>query len=323
LLNYWLTGEKVSEYTIASTTQMLDATSKNWATGLLEALNIPTHILPNVVEPGTRLGAYNGIPVIAPACHDTGSAVAAAPAETTDFGYISSGTWSLVGLETKEPILGADALAVNVTNEGGVNGRIRLLRNVAGLWMVQQCRATWQKAGHDYSYGELVELAEAAPALRSFIDPNRAEFIVPGDYPALVRELCIESGQPEPADKGAVVRVILESLAMEYRATFEQLAGLTGNAIEVIHIFGGGSRNQLLNQMTANATGRPVVAGPVEATVLGNALVQLISIGEIGTLREARQIVAQSGQLKRFEPQETARWEDSFQRYQGFKQATR
>jgi rhamnulokinase len=315
LLNYWLTGEKVSEYTNASTTQMLDARSRDWATELLAKLDIPTHMLPDVVEPGTRLGAYQGIPVIAPACHDTGSAVAATPAESADFGYISSGTWSLAGLETKEPFLGPDALAANVTNEGGVNGHFRLLRNVTGLWLVQQCRATWRKAGRDYSYGQLVELAEAAPALRSFVNPNRAEFLVPGDYPVLVRDMCAESGQPVPEDEGAVVRVILESLAMEYRVIFDQLAGLTGNEMEVIHIFGGGSRNDLLNQMTANVTGRPVVAGPVEATVLGNALVQLISIGELSSLREARQIVARSGQLKRFEPRDVGLWGDAFERY--------
>jgi rhamnulokinase len=218
-------------------------------------------------------------------------------------------------LETEEPYLGADALAANVTNEGGVNGTIRLLKNVTGLWLVQQCRAAWQKAGLNYSYGDLVQLAAAAPALSSFIDPNEPDFLVPGDYPALVRQLCARTGQIVPDENGAVVRTILESLAMEYRVIFERLAALTRNDIEVIHIFGGGSQNQLLNQMTANATGRPVIAGPVEATVLGNALVQLISIGELSSLQEARQIVAHSGQLKRYEPRETARWEEAFQRY--------
>ncbi|MGD8585259.1 MAG: rhamnulokinase family protein [Chloroflexota bacterium] len=316
LLNYWLTGEKVSEYTIASTTQMLDARSKDWAGPLLSALGIPTRILPEVVQPGTRLGAFDGVPVIAPACHDTGSAVAATPAETSDFGYISSGTWSLVGLETKKPYLGPEALSANITNEGGVNGTIRLLKNVSGMWLVQQCRATWKKAGRDYSYGDLVRLAEAAPVLTSFINPNEPQFLVPGDYPALVRDYCVASGQPAPEDDGAVMRVILESLAMEYRLVFERLARLTGNKIETIHIFGGGSQNQLLDQMTANATGRPVVAGPVEATVMGNALVQLISLGVLSTLQEARRIVAQSGRLAHFEPRDVAIWEDAFERYQ-------
>jgi rhamnulokinase len=321
LLNYWLTGEKVNEYTIASTTQMLDARTGKWATDLLTTVGIPTHIFPQVVEPGTRLGAYDGIPVIAPACHDTGSAVAATPAETAGFGYISSGTWSLVGLETKQPYLGADALSADVTNEGGVNGRIRLLTNVTGLWLVQQCRATWRKAGRDYSYGDLVRLAQDAPPLKSFIDPKSPEFLIPGDHPALVRALCAATGQPVPEDEGAVVRTILESLAMEYRRIFDRLARLTGDNIDVIHIFGGGSQNQLLNQMTANAAGRPVIAGPVEATVLGNVLVQLIACGELNTLQEARQLVAQSGQLKRFEPQDIALWEEAYQRYRGLSTA--
>jgi rhamnulokinase len=291
----------------------------------LEKLGIPTRIFPEIVPPGTVLGDMlpqvaeevgTRVPVIAPACHDTGSAVAATPAETSDFGYISSGTWSLVGLETKKPYLGPEALSANITNEGGVNGTIRLLKNVSGMWLVQQCRATWKKAGRDYSYGDLVRLAEAAPVLTSFINPNEPQFLVPGDYPALVRDYCVASGQPAPEDDGAVMRVILESLAMEYRLVFERLARLTGNKIETIHIFGGGSQNQLLDQMTANATGRPVVAGPVEATVMGNALVQLISLGVLSTLQEARRIVAQSGRLAHFEPRDVAIWEDAFEHYQ-------
>lgn len=315
LLNYWLTGEKANEYTIASTTQMLDAQTRCWAVDLLMELGIPTQIFPVVVFPGTRLGAFEGIPVIAPACHDTGSAVAATPTKTVAFGYISSGTWSLVGIETKQPYLGPDALAANVTNEGGLDGSVRLLSNVVGLWLVQQCRATWQKAGREYDYGELVRLAEAAPPLSSFIDPCSTEFLLPGDHPALVRAFCARTGQPVPESEGAVIRTILESLALEYRAVFEQLVKLTGINLEVIHILGGGSQNHLLNQMTADATGLPVVAGPVEATVMGNALVQLISLGELKDLQEARQLVAQSGQLIRFEPQQTPLWEEAYQQY--------
>ncbi len=317
LLNYWLTGEKASEYTIASTTQMLDARTRYWANDLLEPLDIPSRILPEIVQPGTVLGEYQGIPVIAPACHDTGSAVAATPADTADYGYISSGTWSLVGLETDEPYLGADALVANVTNEGGVYGRIRLLKNVAGLWLVQQCRSTWQKEGLNYDYGQLVEMAQDAPAFQAFINPNAPEFVEPGDYPALVRVCCERTGQPIPKDAGAVIRTILESLALEYKLVFDQLMKLTGKAIKVIHIFGGGSQNELLNQMTANATGRPVIAGPVEATVSGNGLVQLIALGEIGDLKQARQVSANSGELRRYEPQEAAAWYEAYRRYKG------
>ena len=315
LLNYWLTGTKACEYTIATTTQMLDAQTRQWATDLLTTLDIPTHIFPDIVQPGTRLGDYHGIPVIAPACHDTGSAVTATPTETTAYGFISSGTWSLVGLETNRPYKGPDALKANVTNEGGVSGKIRLLSNVVGLWIVQQCRATWQSLGRDYDYDSLVQHAEAAPALTAFIDPNTPEFLVPGDHPTHVRAYCAKTGQAIPETEGAVVRTILESLALEYRAVFDRLTDLTGNNIDVIHILGGGTQNHLLNQMTANATGRPVVAGPIEATVMGNALVQLISLGELKTVQEGRRVVAQSGELMRYEPQETASWEKAYQRY--------
>ncbi len=316
LLNYWLTGERANEYTISTTSQMLDAQTRCWATDMLGSLGIPTAIFPEIIQPGTRLGEYRGIPVFASACHDTASAVAATPTETSEYGYISSGTWSLVGIESKQPYLGPDALAANVTNEGGLYGRVRLLSNVAGLWLVQQCRATWQKEGQEYEYSELVELAEEAPALKGFIDPNAPEFVVPGDYPALVRAYCERTGQPVPESKGAVIRTVLESLALEYRTVFDRLTALTGEEIEVIHILGGGSQNQLLNQMTADATGKPVVAGPVEATVTGNALVQLISMGEISGLKEAREVVMGSGELSHYEPQERAVWEEAYQRYQ-------
>jgi rhamnulokinase len=314
LLNYWLTGEKACEYSNASTTQMLDARTGTWATDLLETLGIPTNIFPNIIPPGTKLGRYEGIPVIAPACHDTGSAVAAIPTETAAFGYISSGTWSLIGLETKQPYLGPDALAANVTNEGGVNGTVRLLSNVGGLWLVQQCRTTWRHAGQDYDYGTLVRMAKAAPALTAFIDLGAPEFLVPGDYPAFIRAFCDRTGQPVPESEGAIVRIVLESLALEYKAVFDRLAALTGNDIDVIHIVGGGTQNHLLNQMAANATGLPVIAGPIEATVIGNALVQLIALGELGNLQEARQVVAKSEGLMRYEPQETAVWEEAYQR---------
>lgn len=316
LLNYWLTGQKANEYTISTTSQMLDAQTRCWATDMLGSLGIPTDIFPEIIQPGTRLGEYQGIPVFASACHDTASAVAATPTETSEYGYISSGTWSLVGIESKQPYLGPDALVANVTNEGGLYGRVRMLSNVAGLWLVQQCRATWQKEGQEYEYSELVELAEEAPALKGFIDPNAPEFVVPGDYPALVRAYCERTGQPVPESKGAVIRTVLESLALEYRTVFDRLTALTGKEIEVIHILGGGSQNQLLNQMTADATGKPVVAGPVEATVTGNALVQLISMGEISGLKEAREVVMGSGELSHYEPQERAVWEEAYQRYQ-------
>jgi rhamnulokinase len=320
LLNYWLTGVKVCEFSNATTTQLFNPTTGTWATGLMAKLGIPSHIFPDIVKPGTRLGSYDDIPVIAPACHDTGSAVAAVPAAAVpaagdDFAYISSGTWSLVGLEVDRPILTAEALAANVTNEGGVYGTYRLLKNVMGLWILQQCRATWAAAGDDYSYGQLVALAANADPLTAVFNPNDPAFLPPGDHPQRIRDYCRRTAQPVPQTPGAIVYCVLKSLALAYREVLEQVTAVAGQKASVLHIVGGGTQNELLNQMTANATGLPVVAGPIEATVIGNALVQLISLGEIGDLSQARQIVAEMDELKRYEPKDTAVWDEAYGRY--------
>lgn len=303
LLNFWLTGTQVCEFSNATTTQMLNPYSGYWATEMLDTLGIPTHIFPEVVQPGTHLGTFNAIPVLAPACHDTGSAVAGVPTETENFAYISSGTWSLVGLEVMGPVVNQAALTINASNEGGVYGTFRLLKNVMGLWLLQQCRATWQKAGRAYSYAELVVLAESAKALQAIVDPNDDRFLPPGDHPAHIRDFCQQSGQLLPQTDAAIARCVFESLALAYRDVLLDLQALTGRTIEVIHVVGGGARNRLLNQLTADATGIPVLAGPTEATVIGNALVQLISLGELAHLKEGRQLVANSYRLERFEPQ--------------------
>jgi rhamnulokinase len=322
LLNYWLTGTRVCEFTNATTTQMFNPTSGTWAIDLLQQLDIPAHIFPEIVPPGTHLGAYESIPVIAPACHDTGSAVAAVPAQAPDFAYISSGTWSLVGLEVQEPALDETALVANVTNEGGVGGTYRLLKNVMGLWILQQCRQTWAAAGEHYTYDELVAMADNAVPLRSLIPVDDERFLPPGDHPRLVRALCERSGQPVPDSVGAVVRAVLESLALTYRHVLDQIQSVAGARIAVLHIVGGGSQNVLLNQMTANATGLPVVAGPVEATVIGNALVQLITLGEIAGLDQARELIAGMAGLERYEPRESAAWDEAYDRYRALQAAT-
>ncbi|MEZ4636441.1 MAG: rhamnulokinase [Caldilineaceae bacterium] len=315
LLNYWLTGEKVCEFTNATTTQFLNPVTGTWATDLLDAIGVPTHIFPSIVAPGTRLGAYEGIPVIAPATHDTGSAVAGIPTVTDRFAYISSGTWSLVGLEVRQAVMNEDALAANVTNEGGVDGTYRLLKNVMGLWIVQQCRAAWQAQGHTYSYPELVAMAEAAPHLRSFIDPDDGRFLAPGDHPTRVQDYCRETGQPVPSTHGEIVRCVFESLALRYREVLSSLLALSGKTAEAIHIVGGGSQNDLLNQMTADAAGIPVLAGPVEATVIGNALVQLIALGEINNIAQGRELVAGMTSLRRYAPRPDQGWNDAYARY--------
>ena len=316
LLNYWLTGAKVCEFSNASTTQLFSPTLGNWATELIARLDIPSHIFPEIVPPGTRLGSHDGISVIAPACHDTGSAVAAIPTQTGDFAYISSGTWSLVGLEVDKPILSPEALTANVTNEGGVYGTYRLLKNVMGLWIVQQCRAAWAAGGEEHSYGELMAMATHAEPFTAVFNPNHGAFLAPGNHPQHIQDYCRRTGQPKLDSAGAVVRTVLESLALVYREVLEQITTVANRQVSVIHIVGGGSQNELLNQMTANATGLPVVTGPVEATVLGNALVQLITQGEMSDLAQARQIVAGMDELKRYEPEETSVWNEAYSRYQ-------
>ncbi|HRQ42074.1 MAG TPA: rhamnulokinase family protein [Chloroflexota bacterium] len=310
LLNFWLTGVKVCEFSNATTTQIFNPGHGRWATDLMSPLDIPFTIFPEIVPPGTRLGAYKGISVIAPACHDTGSAVAAVPTQTPDFAYISSGTWSLVGLEVERPILTAEALAANVTNEGGVYGTYRLLKNVMGLWILQQCRAQWAGEGQSYSYAELVELAREVEVDTAVFNPNDPIFLAPGDHPQRIRALCQQVGQPVPESPGEIVRSVLQSLAWAYREVLHEVtactepaeAAVAAHPVSTIHIVGGGSQNELLIQLTADATGLPVIAGPVEATVIGNALVQLISLGEIADLPQARQIVAEMAELKRYEP---------------------
>lgn len=315
LLNYWLTGVKACEFSNATTTQMFNPRTGTWAMDMLEQLGIPTHFLPEIIQPGTKLGEYDGIPVIAPATHDTGSAVAGTPTKTDKFAYISSGTWSLVGLEVDEPIISPAALEANVTNEGGVNQTYRLLKNVMGLWIVQQCRATWAAQGNRLDYSALTQLAEAASPLQSLFKPDDARLLAPGDHPSIVRAICRENGSSVPESEGAIIRAILESLAMRYRQVLDSLQSLAGFSAEALHIVGGGSQNHLLNQMTANATNIPVVAGPIEATVLGNALVQFMALGQIASLEEGRQIIADSMKLTTFTPQETAAWEEGYSRF--------
>jgi rhamnulokinase len=310
LLNYWLTGAKVCEFTNATTTQMLDPRTGTWAFEMLDRLGIPTKILPEVVLPGTQLGSYHGIPVIAPACHDTGSAVAAVPAQTPNYAYISSGTWSLVGIESPEAVINEATAQANFTNEGGINKTYRLLKNVMGLWILQQCRGAW--SDHDYSYEQLVEMAGGAAPLKYLFDVDDPRFLAPGDHPAHIQAWCREKGQPVPETHAEIVRAVLESLALKYRFVIERLEAISGQPIEVIHVVGGGSQNALLNQLTADASGRPVVAGPVEATALGNAMVQLIALGELRDLSEARQLM--SGSYPRFTPGDKSAWDAAFNR---------
>jgi len=316
LLGYWLTGIAADEFTDATTTQCYDPRADAWASGMLDKLGIPVRIFGNVVPPGTVLGvprAQLGLAVtrvIAPGTHDTASAVAAVPFERNEHAaYISSGTWSLVGIEIREPLINQDALEANLTNEGGVGGTFRLLKNVMGLWLLQECRRAWAVKGADMPYEDLLRLAEAAPAFSAVIDPDDARLLHPGDMPARIAEIAAESGHQLRLDPGVIARCIFESLALKYRRTLEQLERVSGMRIRTVHVVGGGSNNRLVCQMTADACGRPVVAGPVEATAIGNLLVQAMALGLISTLEQARDVARRSVALQTYEPQSTDEWD--------------
>jgi rhamnulokinase len=310
LLNYWLTGVKRAEVTIASTSQFYDPVRKTWACGVLERLSVPTQMLPELVQPGDALGpllettadetGLGSATVYASAGHDTASAVAAVPAEGSEFCYISSGTWSLMGVELDAPLINEQTLALNFTNEAGVAGTTRLLKNIAGLWLLQECRRAWSLEGNEYTYEELTQAAAEADPYPGYIHPDT--FIDPGHLPEKIAAYCEANGQPVPCGHGAMARAILEGLARRYREVLENLESLTGKRLNVIHIVGGGSKNRLLNQLVANATGRTVLAGPTEATAIGNVLVQAIGAGVIPDLAAARRLVANSFPVDRFDP---------------------
>ncbi len=312
LFAHFLSGASVSEYTLASTSQALDAQARAWARPLLERLGIPTRLLPEIVPPGTVLGGLQGdlaeasglgaTRVVLPGSHDTASAVVGTPIAAPTSAYLSSGTWSLIGLEVPEPVISDVSLAANLTNEGGVAGTIRLLRNVVGLWLVQESRRALWPSGDAPSYEDLAAMAEAAPAFTAFVDPDDERFLRPGDLPARVREFCAETGQPVPEDAGTLIRVLLESLALRYAAAVDQLAAAAAHRIETIHVVGGGANNRLLCRLTAGATGLPVRAGPVEATAIGNLVVQAIAGGELASVAQARELVARSFPATTYEP---------------------
>jgi rhamnulokinase len=325
LLNFWLTGRKANEFTISTTTQCYDLRNQNWAGELLAALEIPSTLFQEIVQPGTILEqlcplvaaetASKTVPVIAIGCHDTASAVAAVPAEERDFIYISSGTWSLIGIETDTPIINTDSLRFNLTNEGGVGGKTLFMKSIMGMWLLQESRRDWSNAGKLYSYDNLISLATEAPPLRSFVSIGDQRFQSPKNMVWRIQEFCRETDQPVPQTEGEIVRCILESLALEYRWNIEKLRQLTGKSFPVIHIIGGGSRNRLLNQFTADATGCMVIAGPVEATAIGNILVQAIALGYLPSLAEARALVRRSFGLTTYQPGDTSRQEEAYRRY--------
>ena len=313
LLGYWLTGEKSSEHTLASTSGCYDTASRSWCEDLLAPLGVPAELLPPAVQPTDRIGTLRpavaedlglppDTPLIACPSHDTAAAVVGAPLSGPGSAYLSSGTWSLLGLELDEPVRTEAARDAGFTNEGGVAGTTRFLKNHAGLWLVQECRRAWAERGQNFGFAELAELAEAAGPSASTIDADDPRFAAPGDMPARIREAAAERGEPLPDEPGSIVRCALEALATAYAGTLAKLTEVTGREIERLHLVGGGGNNRLLNQLTADACGVPVEVGPTEATVVGNALVQAMALGAVADLEEARRITRASFEIETLGP---------------------
>ena len=326
LIRYFLTGEAANEFTNATTTQLYNPVKGDWDDRLLEAIGIPRNWFGPVLMPGSPAGelresvraelGLGAVRVTAVAEHDTGSAVAAVPAESDTFAYLSCGTWSLLGTEMPAPVITEEARKLNFTNEGGVNGTYRLLKNIMGLWILEECRRAWKREGRDVSHERLLARAEAARPFSALIDTDDPLFLPPGGMPERVRAYLVRTGQPEPPDEGAVVRCVLESLALKYRFILEQTERLSGRKFDKLHMVGGGIQNRLLCQWTANAIGRPVWAGPVEGSAIGNLAVQWIASGDFADIREARAAIRESFPVTVYEPDpgSAAAWEEAYGR---------
>jgi rhamnulokinase len=322
LVSYFLCGEIFAEYSLASTSQFMDMKTGRWSNEILDRLSLPADILPKVVKPGTIVGQLTPevqkelgcgpVPVIAIGSHDTASAIAGVPARRDNWAYLSSGTWSLMGVEIPKAVISNKTFEYEFTNEGGVENTIRLLKNIMGLWLVQECRRHWQKEGTDLSYGELTAMAEKAEPFAGSLNVDDSVFLAPGDMPKRINEYLARTGQKTTEDKGQMNRIVLESLAVKYRHVMDAIEDVTGNTIEILHIVGGGIKNELLCQFTANATGKKVIAGPIEATASGNILMQAKATGQIETLDRAREIVRNSFDLKKYQPQNESLWREKY-----------
>ena len=325
VLNLFLTGVTAAEFTDVTTTQCYNPRTRDWAWTLLDIFDLPADIMPEIIQPGTVLGpllphiseATGGgrLDVVAPASHDTGSAVAAVPAQGGDWAYLSSGTWSLMGIESPEPIISPKALAFNMTNEGGIDGTFRILKNITGLWLIQECKRIWAREHLDYGFDKIMLMAEEAPPFKMFIDPDDPAFMAPYNMPQAIRDTCIRTGQPAPSSVGETARCIFESLALKYRVVLDQLVSLRGKPLSMLHMVGGGIKNTLLCQFTANAVGLPTIAGPIEATAIGNLLVQAMAHGAISDLAQLREVVRASFPIITYEPRDPNAWCDAYERF--------
>jgi len=326
LLVWMMTGRKGTEYTIASTSQLLDVGSRQLSQTILESLGLSGSLFAPMEQPGTPRGTLlpaigeetllGEVPVYAVAGHDTASAVVAVPAEGSNHAYLSSGTWSLMGIENDEPVVSDDSLAWNFTNEGGAFGKYRILRNIMGLWIIQECRREWNREGGvKLGFDQLTREAAEAQPFKALINPDDDRFFAPGNMVEKIIDFCKETSQPLPETKGETVRCVLESLALRYRWCMERLESLSGKSLDRLHIVGGGIQNKLLCQLSANAIGRPVIAGPVEATAIGNILMQAVGDGTLGSLSQAREVVRNSFAPETYEPMEREQWEAAYERF--------
>jgi rhamnulokinase len=325
LFHYWLTGEKKCEYTISSTSQMVNIQTQNWDAEIFMRLGIPPHFLQPIVPPCSILGplrpeiagetGLKNLQIIAPACHDTASAVAAVPAEGKNFAYISCGTWSLMGTVETQPVRSEQAQTMGFTNEGGVDNSYRLLKNITGLWIFQECRRSWSQSGEALEYAQMEKMAGNGLPFQAVINPDHPSFLHPEDMPEAIRHFCTVTDQAVPSSREQILRVVLESLALKYRETLDQLEEITGRRMAVLHIVGGGSQNALLCRFTADSCNRPVVAGPVEATAIGNILSQMVAGQACNTWEEARKIVRSSFPVTPYSPQHAEQWQEAYHRY--------
>ncbi len=315
LFAYLLTGEKVCETTIASTSQMLNPLTKKWSSRVLEAFGINASLFPEVCESATVNGTYNGVPVISVAGHDTQCAVAAMPCQSENAAFLSCGTWSLIGCELDSPVMTKESNALELSNEIGANGKVNFLKNISGLWLIQETRRDLARTDKKYSYNELEMLARESEKFRSFIDPDAPELSAHGNLPEKIKAYCKNTNQPVPETTGQLVRCIYESLALKYRLALEQIGECTGRKFDVLHLMGGGTKDGFLCELTAQSLGIPVVAGPVEATALGNILLQLIALGEIKDIGEGRRLIRETEKVKVFEEAHTCDWDEAFERF--------
>lgn len=325
LLNYWLSGECVSEYTMASTSHMLNASTKKWAFNMVRKIGIPTGIFPEIIQPGNVIGklhssvnddiGINNLKISASASHDTAAALSCVLPQSNNYAYLSSGTWGMIGCDIEKPILTEKSCRYNFANEGAVNGKIRYLYNSVNLWLLKECKRIWALNGKDYSWGEMISMAQNTQKFYAYIDPQWPEFLVPKNMPKAICEMCKKTHQKVPQSDGQIIRVIIESLALKYKYNFDRMSDILNRTPEIFHIVGGGGQNKLLNQFTANALNVPVIIGPHDATAAGNIIMQMIAVGDLKSITEGKELLVKSFGIEEYIPCDTDIWHNEYHKF--------